>query len=203
LDAYQAVGIYPLDPVALGVDVLVGGCLKWLSGETGLAFMYVEPKLSERLEPGYPGWFGHDELHAFVHTHAFVDKFRSIPGARRFQQGTPAVEPIYGSRAGLRFVLEVGVDAMRRRNNELTDYLLAGSLKRGFDVRTPHPTAERAGGICLGAPDPEKIVQSLAREGIDVDQRRQMLVRLAPHPCCTLDDCERVLDAFGRALAAN
>jgi kynureninase len=203
LDAYQAVGIYPLDPIALDVDVLVGGCLKWLSGETGLAFMYVKPELAERLEPGYPGWFGHQELHAFVHTHAFVDKFRSMPGARRFQQGTPPVEPIYGSRAGLRFVLEVGVEAMRRRNNELTDYLLAGSLKRGFDVRTPHPTSERAGGICLGAPDPEKVVEALAREGIDVDQRRQLLVRLAPHPCCTVEDCESVLDAFGRATASS
>jgi kynureninase len=203
LDAYQAVGVLPLAVETLGADVVVGGTLKWLSGETGLAFMYVKPSLSENLLPGYPGWFGHSELHAFVHSHEFVDQFVPMPGARRFQQGTPPVEPVYGARAGLRFVLEVGVEAMREKNNLLTDYLFAGCVAQGIDVRTPKAAAERAGGICLGVKDPEAVVEALAKEGIDVDQRRKLLVRLAPHPCSTLEDCDRVLAALERAITKN
>jgi kynureninase len=200
LDAYQAVGALPLDVQALDADVVVGGTLKWLSGETGLAFMYVRPTLSEQLSPGYPGWFAHSELHAFVHTHEFIDRFAPMPGARRFQQGTPAMAPIYGARAGLRFVLEVGVSAMRARNSELTEYLFARCLEAGFDVRTPRAGSERVGGICLGMSDPEAVVERLSTAGIDVDQRRRTLLRLAPHPCATFDECDRVVAELKKAV---
>lgn len=193
LDAYQAVGIVPLDVRTLDADVVVGGTLKWLSGETGLGFMYVRPELSERLVPAYPGWFGHSEIRAFVHTHAFIDRYAPMPGARRFQQGTPGMAPIYGARAGLKFVLEVGPAAMRERNSLLTERMYQQCLESGFDVRSPRSGAERAGGICLALPDPEAVVEALAREGIDVDQRRQTLLRLAPHPCATLAECDRVV----------
>ncbi|HEX3777028.1 MAG TPA: aminotransferase class V-fold PLP-dependent enzyme [Polyangiaceae bacterium] len=200
LDAYQAVGCYPMDVSTLGADVVVGGCLKWLSGETGLAFMYVRPSLSEQTLPAYPGWFGHSELHAFVHTHEFIDQFAPMPGARRFQQGTPGMAPIYGARAGLRFVLEVGVEAMREKNAALTEYLFERCLERGFEVRTPRAGSARVGGICLAPPDPEATVAALAREGIDVDQRRLTLVRLAPHPCATFEECDRVVAVLEKAI---
>ncbi|HYQ05025.1 MAG TPA: aminotransferase class V-fold PLP-dependent enzyme [Polyangiaceae bacterium] len=200
LDAYQAVGVLPLDVQTIGADVLVGGTLKWLSGETGLGFMYVRPELAARLEPAYPGWFGHSEIHAFVHTHAFIDRYAPMPGARRFQQGTPAMAPIYGARAGLKFLLEVGAAAMRERNSLLTERMYVQCLASGFDVRSPRPSAERAGGICLALPDPEAVVEALAKEGIDVDQRRQTLLRLAPHPCATLDECDHVVATLRKVL---
>ena len=200
LDAYQAVGVVPLDVSSLGADVVVGGTHKWLCGETGLAFMYVARALSERLSPAYPGWFGHADLHAFVHTHEFVDSYVPVAGARRFQQGTPAMEAIYGARAGLRFVLEVGVKAIAERNSALLDYLIRGCERRGFVVRTPAAATAHAGGICLGPSDPERVVQALAAQGIDVDQRRKLLVRLAPHPCVTEDECERVLTALENCM---
>lgn len=200
LDAYQAVGALPVNVETLGADVVVAGTLKWLSGETGLAFMYVRPSLSDQLSPAYPGWFAHSELHAFVHTHEFIDRFVPMPGARRFQQGTPGMAPIYGARAGLRFVLEVGAAAMRERNSALTEYLFERCIERGFDVRTPRAGSARVGGICLGLPDPEGTVEALAAEGIDVDQRRRTLVRLAPHPCATFEECDRVVAALERVV---
>ena len=200
LDAYQAIGVVPLDVQALGADVVVGGTHKWLSGETGLSFMFVRPELAERLYPGYPGWFGHSEIHAFVHTHAFIDRFAPMPGARRFQQGTPAMAPIYGARAGLKFVLEVGAAAMRERNSVLTERLFEQCLAAGFEVRSPRAGTDRAGGICVGLPDPEAAVEALAAEGIDVDQRRQTLLRIAPHPCATVEECDRVVATLRRVV---
>src|SRR3954468_7605655 len=40
LDTYQSAGIIPVDVVRLGVDFAVGGCLKWLCGGPGNAFLY-------------------------------------------------------------------------------------------------------------------------------------------------------------------
>jgi kynureninase len=200
LDAYQAAGVVPLDVGALDVDVLVGGVHKWLSGATGLAFAYVRRELADRLEPAYPGWFGHHDIADYVHEHTFEDTYRPIPGARRFQQGTPPVFPIYASRAGLRFVLEVGVDHIRARNLELTTRLLEGALERGIDVVTPREPEARAGAVCLRVPDPERVVARLEERGIDVDQRRRQVVRAAPHACSTELECDKFLSELAEIV---
>ena len=48
LDTYQSAGIIPVDVAALGVDFAVGGCLKWLCGGPGNAFLYTRPDLLAR-----------------------------------------------------------------------------------------------------------------------------------------------------------
>lgn len=193
VDAYQAVGIVPLDVGALGVDVLVGGNHKWLSGDTGIAFLYVAPSLADRLEPAYPGWFGHQDTGDFVHAHTFVDAYRPMPGARRFQQGTPGMPAIYSARAGLELALETGVERMRARNLELIAHMIAGADALGFRVRTPSEPEQHAGGVCIEVPNPERVVALLAERGIDVDQRRREVVRAAPHPCNTEAEVDHFL----------
>src|SRR3569623_99593 len=95
LDAYQAAGIVPIDVRALDVDALVSGTNKWLSSAgMGLAFLYVRRSLANRLAPAFPGWFAHED------PLAYADLFVPAHGARRFEQGAPAVEAIYGARAG-------------------------------------------------------------------------------------------------------
>ncbi len=51
LDTYQSAGVLPLELETWGVDAAVGGCLKWLCGGPGNAFLWVRPELGERLEP--------------------------------------------------------------------------------------------------------------------------------------------------------
>ncbi len=48
LDTYQSAGIIPVDVESLGVDFAVGGCLKWLCGGPGNAFLYTRPDLLKR-----------------------------------------------------------------------------------------------------------------------------------------------------------
>ncbi len=45
IDGYQAVGAIPVDVRALDVDAYIGGCLKWLCGGPGAAFLWVRPEL--------------------------------------------------------------------------------------------------------------------------------------------------------------
>ena len=44
IDGYQAVGTIPVDVRTLGIDVYIGGCLKWLCGGPGAAFLWVDPE---------------------------------------------------------------------------------------------------------------------------------------------------------------
>ncbi|MCU1280129.1 MAG: selenocysteine lyase [bacterium] len=191
LDAYQAVGAVPIDVRALDVDALVGGTHKWLcGGGTGLAFMYVRPQLAERLEPVYPGWFGHRELTGFA------DTFVPAGGAQRLQQGTPAVEAIYTARAGLRLVLDAGVEAIRARSLALTGRLLGRAAEVGLSPLTPHEPAARGGMVCFDVPDPPRAVETLAQAGIDIDSRPGAGVRMSPHACNSEEECDRAVDAL-------
>jgi selenocysteine lyase/cysteine desulfurase len=191
LDAYQAAGIVPIDVKALDVDALVSGTNKWLcSAGTGLAFLYVKPELAERLMPAFPGWFAHaDPL-------AFATRFEPARGARRFEQGAPAVEAVYGARAGVKFALEVGVEAIRARSLALTDHLIERARALGLPLATPTAHAQRAGMVCFSVPEPERRADALRAQGIDVDTRPGTGVRMSCHPCNTAEECDRAVDAL-------
>jgi len=196
VDAYQAVGIVPVAPKALGVDVLVGGNHKWLGGGgTGLAFAYVSPAFAARHEPAFPGWIGHASMVGFAET------FAPAPGARRFQQGTPPMEPIYTSRAGLRFALEIGVEALRARSLRLTERLFAGADRHGLRVRTPREGRGRGGMLVLDVPNAEEVVEKLAAVGIDADDRPGAGLRIGPHPCVNEAECDRVMELVAEYAA--
>jgi kynureninase len=193
LDTYQGVGVVPVDVRRLGVDVVVGGTHKWLGGGgLGLAFLYVRPSLAERLEPAYPGWIGHREMVRFAET------YEPAPGGARFQQGTPALEPIYTARAGLRFVLEAGVERLRERNMALTTRMVARALDAGLVVTTPREPERRGGMLCFDMDEGPSVVERMASLGIDIDTRPGAGVRVAPHPCNTEEECDRVVDELAR-----
>lgn len=142
LDAYQAAGIVPIDVRALDADVVIAGTNKWLHGaSSGLAFAYIKRELAERLAPAYPGWFGHARMLDFGA--AYVP----AAGARRFEQGAPSVEAVYAARAGVRFAIDVGVEAIRARSLALSDHLIAGADALGLPLHTPLDHAARRRGV--------------------------------------------------------
>ncbi|AFY95277.1 aminotransferase class V-fold PLP-dependent enzyme [Chamaesiphon minutus] len=189
LDAYQAVGVLPIDVISLGADVVLGGMNKWLCGGIGLAFAYINSSLSEQLDPVYPGWFSHLQPTAFAAT------FVPAVGARRFQQGTPSFEPIYTSRAGLLFAIEVGVKQIHQRNIELTTYLMECADANGITINTPRSAHHRGGTVCLEVNRAEIVVQKLAALGIDVDSRSSQRIRVSPHCCNTEQECQQLIES--------
>jgi selenocysteine lyase/cysteine desulfurase len=108
LDCYQSAGIIPVDVTALGVDFATGGCLKWLCGGPGNAFLFARPDRLAHVRPRVTGWFSHPQPFAFD-----IGEFDPPPDARRLLTGTPAIPAYYAALPGLKIIREIGIDRIR------------------------------------------------------------------------------------------
>ena len=111
IDGYQSVGTIPVDVRALGVDVYIGGCLKWLCGGPGAAFVWVDPEIRDRLRPGLTGWMAHE------HPFAFEPRLDRRNDAWRFLHGTPSIPALYAARPGLEIINRIGIRPSDRSLN--------------------------------------------------------------------------------------
>ncbi len=118
VDGYQAVGTIPVDVRRQEIDIYIGGCLKWLCGGPGAAFLWVDPRLRARLEPKLTGWMAHQ------HPFAFGPELVRRDDAWRFLHGTPNIPALYAARPGLEIINEIGIDAIRAKSKRQTDRLL-------------------------------------------------------------------------------
>ena len=128
IDGYQAVGALPVDVRALGIDVYIGGCLKWLCGGPGAAFLWADPDVRRRLEPRLTGWMAHR------HPFDFDTELVRRDDAWRLLHGTPNISAFYAARPGLEIVHQAGVDAIRAKSLRQTGRLLDLADRRGLSV---------------------------------------------------------------------
>src|SRR5262245_27066064 len=56
VDVAQSAGVLPFLVTDLGVDAMLGSCVKWLCGGPGAGFLWVRPELMPKLEPVDVGW---------------------------------------------------------------------------------------------------------------------------------------------------
>lgn len=198
LDAYQAVGVYPIDVSALNVDFLVGGTLKWLCGGPGVAFLYVRPDLADKLTPRFTGWLAHESPFAFD-----VSPMRYTSGSYRFQSGTPVIPALYACQAGLDIITEIGVGRIRTRSIEMTSKLLELAAQRGWKTTTPQDSSERGGTIAIDVPDGLAIATELNAQDYLVDYRPQAGVRISPHFYNTDQELVDVIDKIDQIISSG
>jgi selenocysteine lyase/cysteine desulfurase len=192
IDGYQGAGQLPVDVGALDVDFYCSGGLKWLLGGSGIAFLYVRPGLSSRLQPGIAGWFGHAVPFRFD-----PHSVERAAEARRFDLGTPSVSAIYAQQSGLDLLKEIGLDAVRDTTASLTEDLIAEARERGLRPKVAATPAERSGIVMLPSADPARDVARLASEGFIVDARPGH-VRVSPYFYNLPEDHRAMLERFVR-----
>ncbi len=116
VDASQSAGVLPIDVEQMNIDVLCFTGHKSLYGPQGTGGIYVRPEL---------------EVHPLLVGGTGVQTFnREQPGEMptHLEAGTLNGHGIAGLKAGLEFVLETGIDAIRER--ELN---LANAFRRGVE----------------------------------------------------------------------
>lgn len=190
LDAYQSVGVVPIDVEKQDIDMLTAGTLKFLLGGPGIAFLYVDSELAAELEPANLGWFGVEDVFGFE-----TEQPKYASGARRFELGTPPAPNAYQASAGMSIIQEIGVESIRDRVVEHTADLIEGAQERGFTVRTPRKDEHRGGVVNVQVKSPESVAEALMEDGFNLSTRAGG-VRLSPHFYTTTDEIERVLDAL-------
>jgi selenocysteine lyase/cysteine desulfurase len=188
IDGYQTCGCVPIDVEAMDCDAFVGGCLKWVSGGPGNAFLYVRPSLIPDVRPQGTGWFA--TRHPFSFT---LQELTFADDARRLETGTWAVACNYAGLAGLETVLEVGIENIQERLRDLTGRILERCDAAGVQTFTPRERTQRCGIVTLAADHPAEVEAQLHRQGVIVDSRPGR-VRLSPHWCVTEDELERGMD---------
>ena len=127
LDGYQSAGIIPLDVAALGVDHFTGGCLKWLCGGPGTAFLYTQPDLLRAERPRFTGWFAHRAPFTFE-----IEALEPRDDAMRMMTGTPSIPAYYAALPGLEIISAIGVDRIRARSMRMTARLLELADRSGL-----------------------------------------------------------------------
>ena len=196
IDGYQTVGCVPIDVKELDCDAFVGGCLKWLSGGPGTAFMYVRPELLPLTRPKGTGWFATRDPFSFT-----VERLDFAEDARRLETGTWAMPSHYAALAGLDLVLEVGVENIQERLRELTNAIVDRCNDASIEIFTPRESVQRCGIVTLASPRPEQVEAALHDDGVIVDSRPGR-VRLSPHWCVTEDELKRGMDLVLQRIKA-
>jgi kynureninase len=175
IDGYQAVGTIPVDVRALGIDVYIGGCLKWLCGGPGAAFLWVDPEVRGRLEPALTGWMAHQNPFSFERSqHRRTDAWRLL-------HGTPSIPALYASKPGLQVINEVGINAIRQKSQRQTGRLLDLANQEGYPCTTPRDPALRGGTVAINIEHAHEISQSLKALDILCDYRPGAGIRFSPH----------------------
>ncbi|HXD80352.1 MAG TPA: aminotransferase class V-fold PLP-dependent enzyme [Candidatus Acidoferrum sp.] len=188
IDGYQTCGCVPIDVEAMACDAFVGGCLKWLSGGPGNAFIYVPGELVPRVRPQGTGWFATRDPFSFT-----LQELSFADDARRLETGTWAMPAHYAGLAGLELILEVGVSNIQERLRDLTDRIMERCDEAGVKTFTPRDRMQRCGIVTLESTHPEEVEARLHEAGVIVDSRPGR-IRLSPHWCVTQEELERGLD---------
>jgi kynureninase len=194
IDGYQAVGTLPVDVRAAGIDVYIGGCLKWLCGGPGAAFLWVHPDQRTRLTPRLTGWMAH------AHPFAFSPRLERREDAWRFLHGTPNIPALYAARPGLQVINEVGIDAIRAKSRHQTARLLELARERGFPCTTPETPERRGGTVAVNVEHGYEVSQALKGRDILCDYRPGAGVRLSPHFYTRDDELDEAIEAFAQIL---
>ena len=188
LDVYQSAGIVPLNVTALGIDFVVGGCLKWLCGGPGNAFLYTRPDRLKSAQPAFTGWFSRAHPFAFD---AADEALRD--DAMRMMNGTPAIPAYYAALAGLDIVAEVGVDRIRAKSKRMTARLLEHVDANGFTSAASRDPERVAGTVAVSVPDAAIVARTLKSREFLVDYRPPVGVRISPHFYNTMDEIDRIM----------
>lgn len=197
IDGYQTCGCVPLDVQDMDCDAFVGGCLKWVSGGPGTAFLYVRPDLIPKVRPQGTGWFATRDPFSFS-----LEELVFADDARRLETGTWAMASHYAGLAGLELVLEVGVGNIQERLRDLTGRILERCDGAGVKTFTPRSREQRCGIVTLECDRPEEVEAKLHADGVIVDSRPGR-VRLSPHWCVTEEELERGMDLVFKHLGAR
>ena len=177
VDAIQSLGAIEVDVKSSHVDILAADGHKWLLAPEGAAIFYCANDKLERLINTNVGWA------SVVNPREFLDyDLTQKPDATRFEEGSYNSIGLYGLKAAIELLLEIGVSNIESYILELTAGLIKGLDSKGYRVITPQSDSERAGIVVFESDHhtPAELYALLNERNI-ITAERGSGVRVSPH----------------------
>lgn len=142
VDASQTLGVYDIDVQEINVDMIAAPGHKCLLGPQGTGMLYIRDGLEVNiLKEGGTG--SNSE-----------DLFQPNMMPDRYESGTHNTPGIAGLNAGVKFILETGIDKIRKHEEELCEYMLTKLTEvTNIKIYGPSDSKKRAAVISINIGD--------------------------------------------------
>ena len=182
LDASQALGSFSV--ATDGIAALFSCSHKWLLGQRGIGYLYVNPSLIEPFEPITPGWKATEAPGSGF----YGPNLDLADRASKLDASTPWFDAI-ANLEGLRIIEEVGIETIAAHNRSLVDRLEDGG------IAIPFAEQQRSSILSLDVPNPEQTSANLASQNVVAAVRGGRL-RISFHLYNTIDDADTVISSI-------
>ena len=184
-DLCHSAGAVPVDLLGANADYAVGCSYKYLNGGPGApAFVWVNPRLTNRFWQPLSGWVGH------AAPFQVTPDYQPAEGIHRYLCGTQPMVSMSALQCGLDVFTAAeklgGMKALRDKSLALTDFFILLVEQRcqghGLGLATPRSHAQRGSQVCLTRPEGQgvdgqdsgayAIMQALIARGVIGDFRK-------------------------------
>lgn len=193
VDAIQSVGVLPIDVRRAKIAFLAADGHKWMCGPEGAALFYVAAEHRDKLEVIESGWTNIERRGRFIEC-----TFDLLPDARRFEAGSLNTNGIYGLRAGIELLLEIGIEEIATEAIRIATRLADALESIGWRLGTPRPIASAIVGAAPPGVDGRELLRLhalLEKQGVVCAPREGML-RFSPHFYNSDEEMDRIVQVL-------
>lgn len=174
-DLSHSAGVMPIDLAVNAVDLAVGCGYKYLNGGPGApAYLYVTPRLAEKMGNPITGWFGHSD--PFL----FGSEYYPAAGVNRMQVGTPNVLSLVALDEALSVFSRVDLHEARGKSLSITGVfieLVEQMIGDQIEVVTPRDASQRGSQVTLRHTAAGEIMKGLGIRKVVGDFRPPEMMR--------------------------
>ncbi len=167
-DLAHSAGAVEVDLEGCNADFAVGCTYKYLNGGPGApAFIYVAPRLQDKIRPSLSGWMGHEAPFAFD-----LD-YRAGAGIERMRVGTPPVIALTALESALDIWDMVSMADVRAKSIELCDLFISEVEARcpELELNSPRDGENRGSQVTFKFNEGYAAMQALIAHGVIGDFR--------------------------------
>jgi len=178
-DLAHSAGALPVDLSGCNADFAVGCTYKYLNGGPGApAFIYVAPRLAQKVQPALSGWLGHDA------PFAFAPEYKAGNGIERMRVGTPPVIALTVLESALDIWDMANINDVRTKSIELCDLFIKEVTARcpQLTLETTLDGAARGSHVSFRFADGYAAMQALISHGVIGDFRAPDTMRFGFAP---------------------
>ncbi|MCG7519149.1 kynureninase [Ruegeria sp. Ofav3-42] len=191
-DLAHSAGAIPVDLAGCNADFAVGCTYKYLNGGPGApAFIYVAPRLANRVRPALSGWLGHESPFAFD-----LD-YRPGNGIERMRVGTPPVIQMTALSSAMDVWDMANMQDVRTKSIDLTELFIerVEATCPDLHLASPRDPERRGSQVSFRFADGYAAMQALIARGVIGDFRAPDIMRFGFTPLYVDEhDVERAVE---------